>query len=185
MLTNAELSLPPNDLAQLLAGRLAQVSNDDKSVPRNVRDLAVLFALDSQVRNGGFAQYFFNQSCPQAFDAWFAAEAIAPPAHVLLGAALVRLGAEFAVNLDLANVIRTGGGKALGPAYAALLGIYEQQHEASGELFVRFASFRDRLAGARATAEGFDTLNMRFFRETSIPLAIAELVKASPKEFFP
>ena len=148
-----------------------------------MRALAVLFELDGQVRNGGFAQYFFNASCPQAFDAWFAAEDLAPTAHLLLGAALKRLGSEFGVNLDLDGIIQSGGGGALGPAYDGLLGIYKQQRSAPGDLLVRFANFRDRVALPRAGLDGFDTLNMRFFEETAIPTWLAECVKESPDEY--
>jgi hypothetical protein len=164
MFSERDLALPTADLACLLVERLG-------------------VQLDMEVRNGGFAQYFFNRTCPQAFDAWFAAESIVPVAHDLLGVALNRLGGEFSVNLDLANIIQFGGGKALGPAYGALLGIYKQQRNTGGALIDQFASFRDRLAAPRGAVEGFDSLNMRFFRETTVVTSMAEYLKESADDY--
>jgi hypothetical protein len=122
LLSKSEMAKLSFDDASLLRER-SEPFLADRSAPEHLRDVAMLFELDHQVRNGGFAQYLFNASCPNAFDAWFASEAVAPEAHELLGLALIRVGVEFDVDLDLRRIIQRDS-KKLGPAYGSLLQIY-------------------------------------------------------------
>lgn len=181
LLSKSEMAKLSLDDASLLHER-SEPFLADRSAPEHVRDVAMLFELDHQVRNGGFAQYFFNASCPNAFDAWFASEAIAPEAHELLGLALIRVGVEFGVDLDLRRIIQHDS-KKLGPAYGSLLQIYKDAHTDPSRLLEDFASFRDRLAEPKKGHAGLFDLQMKFFAETNVPRSIVEHVLGSPEGF--
>jgi hypothetical protein len=155
----------------------------DQSAPRALRDVAVLFQLDAEVRSGGFAHYFFHESCPNAFDAWFATAIILKPANQILELAFLRLGSEFDAYLNLRALLESRGGNGMGPAYADLLGIHKQAREGPGEEHVKFATFRESLAMPRGKLSGFDELDARFSRETALPVALVGYAKANPPLF--
>ena len=182
MLSRAELNLPDDKLSQLLRERTAGLERD-KDADESHRDVAFLFELDQQVRNGGFAQYFFNASCPNAFDAWFATDTIDGVANELLGHALKRLGLEFGVDLDLDRLIGDGGGDALGKAYSRLVEVYQSAHRASDDLRQAFIAFASRLDDDKQGVAGFAKLNRTYVEEVDIDAAIAEHVRAEPEPF--
>lgn len=169
------------DLGQLIRQRVAGFEAQ-RAEPEELRDLAVLFELDHQVRNGGFAQYLFNASCLNSFDAWFAAGEIDPVAQSLLGLAFIRIGSEYDVDLDVGRLVGHGGA-ALGEAYRRLLSIHSRVHGTSTDLFAAFAVFRDSLADGRDGIDGLDALNARFFDEVDIERAIVEHVRDEPSPF--
>lgn len=181
MLRPADLKRSDGELASLIREKVAGLEADNRA-PQEPRDLALLFELDHQVRNGGFAQYFFNASCLNSFDAWFAANATDAVSETLLGLAFLRLGHELGIDLDIARIVEEGG-KALGEAYSRLLTEYKKAHDASPKLLEAFAAFRDRLAKDRDGLIGFDVLNQRFFGEVDIDRAIVEYVRDESSAF--
>src|SRR3954467_9350868 len=144
MLSRAELKLPNDKLGELLRKRTSGLESD-KEADESHRDLAFMFELDHHVRNGGFARYFFSASCTNAFDAWFASDLIDGTINELLSHALVRLGVEFGVDLELHRLFDEGGGDALGKAYAQLMVIYHGAHQAAPDLKQAFDAFTARL----------------------------------------
>lgn len=182
MLSRAELKLPDDKLAALLRKRTAGMESN-KEADEAHRDVAFMFELDNQVRNGGFAQYFFNSSCPNAFDAWFASDLIDGIANELLSHALQRLGVEFGVDLELHRLINEGGGDALGKAYTQLIEIYQGAHQTSADLKEAFVDFADRLEGDKQGLPGFSKINKQYFAEVDINAAVAEHVRAEPEPF--
>jgi hypothetical protein len=181
MLSPAELKLPDNKLGALLRKRTAGMESN-KEADESHRDVAFMFELDHQVRNGGFAQYFFNASCPNAFDAWFASDLIDGTVNELLSHALQRLGVEFGVDLELHRLIGEGG-DALGKAYTQLIEIYQGAHQMSGDLKEAFVAFTDRLDDDKRGLPGLGKINRRYFEEVHIDVAVAEHVRAAPEAF--
>jgi hypothetical protein len=182
MLSRAELKLPDAKLGELLRKRTAGMESN-KEADESHRDVAFMFELDTQVRNGGFAQYFFNSSCTNAFDAWFASDVIDGMTNELLSHALVRLGAEFGVDLELHRLISEGGGDALGKAYAQLIQIYQGAHQTSADLKEAFVAFADRLDDDKDGLPGFGKINRQYFEEVDLDAAVAEHVRAEPEPF--
>ncbi len=182
MLSRAELKLPDNKLGELLRKRTAGMESD-KDADESHRDVAFMFELDHQVRNGGFAQYFFASSCLNAFDTWFAADLIDEMTNELLSHALHRLGTEFGVDLELHRLIADGGGDALGKAYAQLVEIYHGAHQASDDLKAAFVAFAERLNEDKAGAPGFGKINRQYFEEVDIDAAVAEHIRTEPEPF--
>jgi hypothetical protein len=182
MLSRAELKLPDAKLGELLRKRTAGMASD-KEADESHRDVAFMFELDQQVRDGGFAQYFFASSCPNAFDAWFASDLIDGMANELLSHALQRLGVEFGVDLELHRLIGEGGGDALGKAYSQLIDIYQSAHHASADLKEAFVSFAERLEDDKQGLPGFSKLNRQYMAEVDAEAAVAEHVRAEPEPF--
>jgi hypothetical protein len=182
MLTPNDLALSDPDL-ELAIRRATHGLEADSDAPQPFRDAALLLELDGQVRNGGFAQYFFNASCLNAFDAWFLCSDVDPSADAILSLALRRVGVEFGLPLDLHALVASGGGEALGPSFGGLLDVYRNAHRAPGALLEQFVAFRDRLASAKGDLPGFDELNMRFFRETQIPATLVKHVRANARAY--
>jgi hypothetical protein len=182
MLSRAELKLPDDKLGELLRKRTAGMESN-KEADESHRDVAFMFELDTQVRNGGFAQYFFNSSCPNAFDAWFASDLIDGMINELLSHALERLGVEFGVDLELHRLIGEGGGDALGKAYTQLIEIYQGAHQAAGDLKEAFVAFADRLDDDKQGVPGFGKINRQYFEEVDVNAAVAEHVRAEPEPF--
>jgi len=182
MLSRAELKLADDKLGELLRKRTAGMESD-KEADESHRDLAFMFELDTQVRNGGFAQYFFNSSCTNAFDAWFASDVIDGMTNELLSHALHRLGVEFGVDLELHRLIGEGGGDALGKAYAQLIEIYQGAHQTSADLKEAFIAFTDRLDDDKQSVPGFGKINRQYFAEVDTDAAVAEHVRAEPEPF--
>ncbi len=183
MLTTADIRRPTGELQEVLR-RAAENFADALDAPPMLRDVAYLFELEREVNHGGFAQYLFNRSCLHAFDAWFASHTLDPGANELLGLAMLRLGAEFGVDLDLRTLVRlkTGRSDALRRAYQGLVSVYRVVHTTRGELGP-FVPFRDRLAGPRRAVAGLDELDRRFYWEVRVGEAIAEYAKAHPAAF--
>src|SRR3954466_5586582 len=144
MLSRAELKLPNDKLGELLRKRTSGLESD-KEADESHRDLAFMFELDYHVRNGGFARYFFSASCTNAFDAWFASDLIDGTINELLSHALVRLGVEFGVDLELHRLFDEGGGDALGKAYTQLMEIFQVTRQTSPDLKAAFLAFAERL----------------------------------------
>jgi len=182
MLSRADLKLPDDKLAALLRKRTAGMERDKEADDAH-RDVAFMFELDHQVRSGGFAQYFFNASGPNAFDAWFASDVIDGSANELLSYALQRLGVEFGVDLELHRLLDEGGTDALGKAYAQLIEVYQGAHKASGDLKKAFAAFSDRLDGDKQGLPGFGKINRKYLKEVDIDASVAEHVRAEPEPF--
>jgi hypothetical protein len=182
MLSRAELKLPDAKLSQLLRERTAGMESD-KEADDAQRDVAFMFELDRQVRNGGFAQYFFNSSCPNAFDAWFASDVIDGVINELLGHALQRLGLEFGAELDLDQLLGKVGGDALGKAYGQLVQIYQDAHRSSPDLKEAFIAFATRLDDDKQGIPGFGTLTRRYFAEVDLDTSVADHVRAEPEAF--
>lgn len=182
MLSRAELKLPDDKLSALLRKRTAGMESN-KEADESHRDVAFMFELDHQVRNGGFAQYFFNASCPNAFDAWFASDLIDGAANELLSHALQRLGVEFGVDLELHRLLGEGGGDALGKAYTQLIEIYQGAHQAAADLKEAFVAFADRLDDDKQGLPGLGKINRQYFQEVNIDAAVAEHVRAEPEPF--
>jgi hypothetical protein len=182
MLSRAELKLPDPKLSELLRKRAAGMESD-KEADESHRDLAFVFELDHQVRAGGFAQYFFNTSCPNAFDAWFASDLIDDTTNQLLSHALHRLGVEFGVDLELHRLFDEGGGDALGKAYAQLMEIYQTAHQLSGDLKEAFVAFTERLDSDKQGVPGFGKINRQYLKEVDVDAAVAEHVRADPEPF--
>ena len=182
MLSRAELKLPDDKLGALLRKRTSGLERD-KEADESHRDVAFLFELDQQVRKGGFAQYFFNASCPNAFDAWFASDVIDNVANELLSHALNRLGAEFGVDLELHRLFDEGGGDALGKAYAHLIEIYQGAHEAAPDLKEAYVAFAARLEGDKQGLPGFAKINRQYLKEVDTDAAVCEHVRAEPEPF--
>lgn len=182
MLSRAELKLPDNKLSELLRKRTAGMERD-KDADDSHRDVAFMFELDAQVRNGGFAQYFFNTSGPNAFDAWFASDVIDGTANELLSHALHRLGLEFGVDLELHRLLDEGGSDALGKAYAQLMVIYQEAHRMAADLKQAFVAFAERLDGDKQGVTGLGKINRQFVDQVDIDAAVAEHVRAEPAAF--
>ncbi len=182
MLSRAELKLPDDKLGALLRKRTAGMAQD-KGADEAHRDVAFVFELDDQVRKGGFAQYFFASSCPNAFDAWFATDVIDEMTNELLSHALKRLGAEFGVDLELHRLIGEGGGDAMGKAYAHLIQIYQAAHKGPGDLAEAFVAFAERLDDDKPGLPGFAKINQRYVDDVDIDAAVAEHVRADPEPF--
>jgi hypothetical protein len=180
MLSRNDLKLPDAKLGELLRKRTAGLESD-KEADEAHRDVAFMFELDQQVRKGGFAQYFFNTSGPNAFDAWFASDVIDEATNELLSHALQRLGAEFGVDLELHRLLSEGGGDALGKAYAQLLQIYQGAHR--GDLKEAYAAFSDRLDGDKEGVPGFVKINRQYLKDVDIVAAVVEHVRAEPEPF--
>ena len=183
MLSRADLKLPDDKLGALLRKR-TQGMESNKEADEAHRDVAFMFELDTQVRSGGFAQYFFGASCTNAFDAWFASDVIDATANELLSHALERVGVEFDVDLELHRLIEEGGGDALGKAYAQLIAIYQAAH-GSGDVDLKqaFVAFANRLDDDKQGLPGFGKLNRRYFAEVDLDAAVAEHVRAEPEPF--
>ena len=182
MLSRAELKLPDAKLGDVLRKRTAGMERD-KNADESHRDVAFMFELDRQVRDGGFAQYFFASSCTNAFDAWFASDLIDGTANELLSHALQRLGIEFGVDLELHRLIGEGGGDALGKAYAQLIEIYQGAHQATADLKQAFMTFTERLEDNKQGMPGFGRINRQFVEDVDIDAAIAEHVRGEPEPF--
>jgi hypothetical protein len=182
MLSRAELKLPDDKLGALLRKRTAGLERD-KEADESHRDLAFVFELDQQVRKGGFAQYFFNASCPNAFDAWFASDVIDGVMNEMLSHALHRLGVEFGIDLELHRLFDEGGGDALGKAYAQLIEIYQGAHQAEADLKEAFVAFSARLDGDKQGVPGFAKINKQYLKEVDTDAAVAEHVRAEPEPF--
>lgn len=175
-LTADDLKRPDLELAERLR-ELAPNAPDDWSA------LGSLFELDDEVRNGGFAQYFFNPSCVGVLDAWLFAREAAPLAAELLALAVLRLGATAGQTIDLEARLAAVGPGGLFPALEALMAIHRQAHEAAGDVRAAFARFRDASAQAAGPLRGFDALNERFWLEVDIDAAAVAHVRANAAEF--
>lgn len=182
MLSRAELKLPDDKLGALLRKRTAGLESD-READESHRDLAFLFELDTQVRGGGFARYFFNASGSNAFDAWFASDVIDAATNELLSSALHRLGAEFGVDLELHRLIGEGGGDALGKAYAQLIEVYQRAHQGAPDLKDAYVAFAQRLAGDKDELPGLGKIDRQYVDEVDIDAAVAEHVRAEPEPF--
>jgi hypothetical protein len=181
MLSRADLKLPDDKLAVLLRKRSSGLESNKEADDAH-RDVAFMFELDTQVRAGGFAQYFFNVSGANAFDAWFASDTIDGTANELLSHALARLGVEFGVDLELHRLIEEGGGDALGKAYAQLVEIYQGAH-AGPDLKDAFVAFSARLADDKQGLPGFAKINRQYLTAVDINAAVTEHVRAEPEPF--
>jgi hypothetical protein len=181
MLSRAELKLPDDKLCELLRKRTAGMESNKEADDAH-RDVAFMFELDQQVRNGGFAQYFFNSSCTNAFDAWFASDLIDGTTNELLSHALQRLGIEFGIDLELHRLIGEGG-EALGKAYTQLIEIYQGAHQAAEDLKAAFVAFVDRLDDDKQGLPGFGKINRQYFEEVNLDAAVAEYVRSEPEPF--
>jgi len=182
MLSRAELKLPDDKLSELLRKRTAGMAAN-KDADDAHRDVAFMFELDHQVQDGGFAQYFFATSCPNAFDAWFAADVIDETINELLSHALVRLGIEFGVDLELHKLLGDGGGDAMGKAYTQLLAIYQGAHTAAPDLKQAFEAFSSRLAADKRGSPGFAKIDRQYKAEVDVDAAVAEHVRGEPEAF--
>jgi hypothetical protein len=182
MLSRAELKLPDDKLTELLRKRTAGLAAS-KDAPDAHRDVAFMFELDRQVQDGGFAQYFFATSCTNAFDAWFAADAIDEAISELLSLALVRLGVEFGVDLELHKVLGEGGGDAMGKAYAQLIAIHQGAHQAAPDLKQAFEAFSGRLAADKQGSPGFTKIDRGYKAEVDVDAAVVAYVRAEPDGF--
>jgi hypothetical protein len=184
MLSRAELKLPDDKLGELLRKRTAGMESD-KEADESHRDLAFMFELDDRVRNGGFARYFFDTSCTNAFDAWFASDLIDGMINELLSHALHRLGVEFGVDLELHRLIDEGGGDALGKAYTQLIEIYQGAHQIPGDVDLKqaFVAFAERLEGDKQGVPGFGKINRQYLKEVDLDAAVGEHVHAEPEPF--
>lgn len=182
MLRPAELKLPDDELVAVLRKRTSKIASNQDAEEAH-RELAFMFELDTQVRKGGFAQYFFNTSGPNAVDAWFAADVIDEATSELLSQAIARLGLEFGVDLDLHRLLAEGGGDAVVKAEAQLLLIFEEAHKASSDLKEAFVAFAKRLDGDKQGLPGFGKLNRLYVEEVDIDTAVVEHVRAEPEPF--
>jgi hypothetical protein len=180
MLTRRDLERPTAELTELLRERSADLL-DDPDAPEPWRDLAFLFELDHQVRNGGFSQYLFNSSCVNAFDAWFATDEVDGTANEILNLALIRVGAEYAFDCDVRAMVERRAEVA--PAYEKLLGVHARAHRAKGSLIEQYQAFQIRLAGPAGSVLGFTALEARFFTETDLPAVITAYVVDGPDVF--
>ena len=182
MLSRADLKLPDDKLGELLRKRTSGMESD-KEADEAHRDVAFMFELDHQVRNGGFARYFFSASCTNAFDAWFASDLIDGVTNELLSHALHRLGVEFGVDLELHRLIEEGGGDALGKAYTQLIEIYQGAHQTSADLKEAFVEFADRLDGDKQGVPGFGKIDRQYVKDVDLDAAVGEHVRAEPEPF--
>lgn len=180
MLTRRDLDRPAAELLALLRER-ASPHMQVPSAPRPWRELACMFELEDEVRNGGFSQYFFNHSCANAFDAWAATRALADPAHALLDRALLRIGAEYGVDLDLARLSERRDD--LARAHAGLLDNHARTRRAHGGLINQYVAFAQRLATDLGPVAGFDALERRYFEQSNLPAAIAAHVARHPDAY--
>lgn len=181
MLSRAELKLPDDKLSELLRKRTAGMASN-KEADDSHRDIAFMYELDEQVQEGGFAQYFFASSCPNAFDAWFAADLVDGTINELLSHALIRLGVEFDVDLDL-HRLHEGGGEVLGKAYGQLMVIYHMAHQAAPDLKQAFDAFTARLDPDKEGAPGFAKINKRYKADVDVDAAVLEHVRGEPDAF--
>jgi hypothetical protein len=182
MLSRADLKLPDAKLSALLRERTTGViANKDADDAH--RDVAFMFELDRQVQDGGFAQYFFAASCPNAFDAWFAADVIDEAVNELLSHALVRLGVEFGIDLELHRLLGEGGGDAMGKAYTQLLAIQQGAHNAKPSLQQSFDTFVALLGPDKKGSPGFTKIDKQYKAEVDIDAAVVAYVRAEPEAF--
>ena len=182
MLSRAELKLPDDKLSELLRKRTAGMAANKEADDAH-RDVAFMFELDLQVREGGFAQYFFASSCLNAFDAWFASDVVDGSINELLSHALVRLGTEFGVDLELHKLFEEGGGDALGKAYAQLMVIYHEAHQAAPDLITAFAAFAARLEPDKAGVPGLAKINKQYKADVDVDAAAVKHVRGDPAPF--
>jgi hypothetical protein len=182
MLSRAELKLPDDKLSELLRKRTAGLAANKEADDAH-RDIAFMFELDQQVQEGGFAQYFFASSCPNAFDAWFASDLVDGTINELLSHALVRLGTEFGVDLELHKLFEEGGGDALGKAYAQLMVIYHGAHQAAPDLKQAFDAFTARLDPDKGGVPGLAKINKQYKADVDVDAAAVEHVRGEPEPF--
>jgi hypothetical protein len=182
MLSRAELKLPDDKLSELLRKRAAGIASN-KEADDSHRDIAFMYELDQQVQEGGFAQYFFASSCPNAFDAWFAADLVDGTINELLSHALIRLGVEFGVDLELHRLFEEGGGDALGKAYGQLMVIYHAAHQVAPDLKEAYEAFAARLDPDKDGKPGLAKINKQYKADVDVDAAVVEHVRGEPEAF--
>jgi hypothetical protein len=181
-LTSIDWLLDDDTLSERLRD-IAIDARDLASAPEGWSSLASLFELDDEVRNGGFAQYFFNPSCVGALDAWLLARTVSPLAARLLADAARRLGESAGRPIDFEARLAAAGPGGLMPELEALVRIQQASQAASSNVKEAFARLRDACAKPRNGLQGFQALEARFFEEVDIDAAAVAYVRGNPSKF--
>jgi hypothetical protein len=180
MLTRAELASPPAIWLPALEARLRGCP-ELRALPDAARDVGLALELGRVVAEGGVLLYFLGDTCLHAFDAWFALDAIDPPARAILDGALRRVGVAFGLDLDLPAMVAAGGG-ALPAAFGGLVDAIGVIRRRPGPIADQVATLRGRLGGDRGEVAGFETLDRRCWAH-DLRGAIVTYINAHPAAF--
>jgi hypothetical protein len=181
-LSKKDLSLDDEELAERLR-LVALLARDLEGTPEGWSGLASLFELEDEVRNGGFAQYFFNPSCVGALDAWLLAREVAPLAATALADAARRLGESAGQPIDFEARLAAAGVGGLMPELEILVRIQREAHAASKDVMTAFTRFRKACAKTRKGLLGFEALEERFFEQVDLDAAAVAYVRKNPSRF--
>ena len=164
-------------------GRSIRRRRDLHTLPELVRNVTYVLALDDEVREGGFAQYFFNPACAYVFDTWDVLGELDPPSADLLAAALSRVGAAHVIDLDIERMSAQDP-TALEAAYGRLIDVISKAREEPGTLVEQFVKFRERYAPDLGELEGFTALYPKWCEQKGLHEAVANIVLANRFDFF-
>lgn len=180
-ITRSDLLLSDDDLVAKL--RTIDRLEAEASGMSILVDIVHLLELDHQVKNGGFAQYFFNASSQFAFDAWFASQSVGDELYDLMTRAIARVTFELGDEIDLHAIFQSQGGAGINGAYARYVDAMVRGRGSSLDTLRAFAAFRDRVNRRAADWQGLDELTTEYLTAFDMTAAVTKLARENAASF--